>query len=261
MTKTTMTLKLECLGRELILGPGQTADITKVTGLESTEIDVGLTDLAVEDGSSHDGTHVKARPIHIEGSFKSSRTSEADREFLIRFFNPSAGGVLTATVGSRTRHIEYLLEGWSLKERRTLDVNVGFVADLICPDPNLRGPDIVVTIPPGGSVEVVNDGDKATGWTAEITSSDGTLKGPRIELGEYYMSVGGGIVPGELLVISTEPRTKTATLDGVSVFQLLDRMSTPFRIPVGGAVISASAAEGEAAMSCKLTYNELFNGV
>ena len=137
MTKTTMHMTLASHGAEFRLGPGEEADITAVTGLESSEYDIGLSDLAAVPGSSLDGIHVKARPIHIEGSFRSSGDTEADREKLIRFFMPDRDGVLTVRVGKRTRSIGYNVEGWTLKARRNLDVRVGFIIDLICPDPYL----------------------------------------------------------------------------------------------------------------------------
>lgn len=261
MTNTTMTLKLECLGRELILGPGARADISKVTGLESPEIDIGLSDLAVIDGASHDGTHVKARPIHIEAGFLSSADTEADRERLTRFFNPHAPGLLTATVGSRTRSIAYLLEGWTLREKSNLDANVAFVADLICPDPYFLGAEIVTSVMPGGSAELENDGDQETGWTATITAKDGTVAGPKIKYGDEYIAVQAGISGGDVLVISTEPRNQTVTLNGSSIFVLIDRGSTPFKIPVGGCVVSVEAEQGGQNMACSISYHERFLGV
>lgn len=258
MTRNTITLKLTCRGRELILGPGHAADVTKVTGLEASEINVGLSDLATVPGASLDGVHVKSRPIHIEGSFRSSRDTETDRERLIRFFSPNATGWLDATVGSRTRSIAWLLEGWSLKERRTLDQRVGFIADLICPEPYMLGPEVVRQLDGPGSISIANDGDAPAGWTADIT---GELSGPRIQMGAEYVAAQAGIRDGQTLTISTEPRHQTLTLDGASIFSLIDRGSTPFQIPIGGAVLNVSAETSSATMSTVIRFRERFNGV
>lgn len=256
MTKTTMTLKLEAGPRVLTLGPGQPADITKCTGLEATTVTTGLSSLSHRPGSSLDGVHEDARPIHIEGGFRSNKTAEADREQLIRFFDPTEPGYLTATVGSRTRRIKYQLEGWNLKDRRTLDVRVGFVADLICPDPYFESAEPITTA--AGHVD--NDGDAEAYWTAVITAG-GNVTGPYIEnedTGER-IAFGAGMSAGDELIVSTDPDKQTALLNGSSIFSLITRDSVAWHIPVGGCTIKAGAESGTVSVS--IVYRERFRGI
>ena len=72
MTKNSITIELNCNGRKLIMGPGADLDITKVSGLESSEIEISTSDNALIDGASVDGKKIKPRVIHIEASFRSN---------------------------------------------------------------------------------------------------------------------------------------------------------------------------------------------
>lgn len=261
MTKTTLKIELSCNGKTLTLGPGEELDITKITGLESSELEVGLSDLAVVDGSSLDGKHVKARPIHIEGSFRSLKDPGTKRETLVRFFNPKLSGTLTATIETgdqtetRTRSIDYELEGWTIREQKNLDARVGFVADLICPDPYFYGPEQESQ---GWIIEV--GGDTETGWTAHISGPVTTATITNEDTGEYMRVEGVSVPSGGELQISTEERAMTVTVGGVSVFRYIDRGSTPFKLQPGYNTLDISSDISSGGYAY-LTYRERFFGI
>ena len=73
MTVNTLTIELTCNGKTLKMGPGQDIDITAVSGLEASEVEISTSDNALVDGASVDGKKIKPRPIHIEASFRSSK--------------------------------------------------------------------------------------------------------------------------------------------------------------------------------------------
>ena len=75
MTRNTITIELTCNGKTLRMGPNEDIDITKVTGLESSELELSTSDNALVDGASVDGKKIKPRPIHIEASFKSNKNN------------------------------------------------------------------------------------------------------------------------------------------------------------------------------------------
>lgn len=254
MTNTTLHLELLCNGKRLGLGPGEALDITKVSGLESSDIEVSLTDLATVDGSSLDGRHVKARPIHIEGSYRSLSGTDEQRETLVRFFNPKVSGILTATINGRARFVFYELEGWSLKSQQSMDGRVGFLADLICPDPYFLGPEKT----PDNFDAVENTGDVAAGWYIELT---GAFSNPKVTLEDTgeFMRVLTDIKEGDTLAISTEDREQTITLNGESSFRLIDRKSSPFKLQVGHNVIHITADSGEPVGD--LRFRERFFGI
>lgn len=137
MTKIKMSIVLSCNGRELRMGPGEDIDITKVTGLESSELDVSLQDNALVDGAIVEGKKILPRPIHIEASFRSNANNALNRARVIRFFNSKYTGTAVITYADTARQIEYELEGWSFAKFVNLDQKLGLVIDLICPDPYL----------------------------------------------------------------------------------------------------------------------------
>ena len=61
MTVNTLTIELTCNGKTLKMGPGQDIDITAVSGLESSEVEISTSDNALVDGASVYGKKIKLR--------------------------------------------------------------------------------------------------------------------------------------------------------------------------------------------------------
>lgn len=139
-------LTLECNGQSLSFGMSARREkrefgITKITGLEASELDLITTDYALQDGSSVNGKRVKKRPIHIEATLRDDRHNEANRQRIIKFFNPKYTGTITVNHSGTERTIDYELEGWNFVEQRYVGNNLAIVVDLICPDPYWRNID------------------------------------------------------------------------------------------------------------------------
>lgn len=141
MTKNTLTIELTCNGKTLRMGPGEDIDITAVTGLESSELDISTSDNALVDGASVDGKKIKPRPIHIEASFKSNKNNLENRANVIKFFNPKYTGKALITNMGVSRNIEYELEGWTFASVRNMDNKLKILVDLLCPDPYMLNVD------------------------------------------------------------------------------------------------------------------------
>lgn len=141
MTRNTITIELTCNGKTLRMGPNEDIDITKVTGLESSELELSTSDNALVDGASVDGKKIKPRPIHIEASFKSNKNNPENRARVIQFFNPKyTGRALIINMGV-SRNIEYELEGWTFGTAQNMDNKLRILVDLICPDPYMLNVD------------------------------------------------------------------------------------------------------------------------
>ena len=74
---------LECNGMALTFGKSGSGEkrefgITKITGLEASELEISTTDNALVDGSSVDGKRIKKRPIHIEATLRDDRNNETN---------------------------------------------------------------------------------------------------------------------------------------------------------------------------------------
>lgn len=141
MTINTLKIELTCNGRTLAMGPGLDIDITKVSGLESSELEISTSDNALVDGVSVDGKKIGKRPIHIEAKFRNGRNNPENRAEVIKFFNPKYTGKALITNMGVSRNIEYELEGWTFAEQRNLDARLGIIVDLICPDPYMLNVD------------------------------------------------------------------------------------------------------------------------
>ncbi|MBQ9249877.1 MAG: phage tail family protein [Oscillospiraceae bacterium] len=141
MTKNTITIELTCNGKTLRMGPGEDIDITAVTGLESSELDISTSDNALVDGASVDGKKIKPRPIHIEASFRSDKNNPENRAKVIQFFNPKYTGKALITNMGVSRNIEYELEGWTFATIRNMDNKLRILVDLLCPDPYMLNVD------------------------------------------------------------------------------------------------------------------------
>lgn len=98
---------------QLAMGPGEALDITAVTGLESSELEISTSQNALVDGETVDGKKIKARPIHIEARFRSNAENAANRARIIKFFNPKYTGKALITMMGVSRNIEYEIEGWT----------------------------------------------------------------------------------------------------------------------------------------------------
>lgn len=141
MTINTLKIELTCNGRTLAMGPGLDIDITKVSGLESSELEISTSDNALVDGVSVDGKKIGKRIIHIEAKFKSGRNNPENRAAVIKFFNPKYTGKALITNMGISRNIEYELEGWTFAEQKNLDTSLGIIVDLMCPDPYMLNVD------------------------------------------------------------------------------------------------------------------------
>ena len=141
MTVNTLTIELTCNGKTLKMGPGQDIDITAVSGLESSEVEISTSDNALVDGASVDGKKIKPRPIHIEASFRSSKNNPENRAKVIKFFNPKYTGKALITNMGVSRNIEYELEGWTFAASKNMDSKLKILVDLICPDPYMLNVD------------------------------------------------------------------------------------------------------------------------
>lgn len=141
MIKNQLSVVLTCNGRTLAMGADQDIDITKITGLESSDLEVSTSDNALVDGETVDGKKIKGRSIHIEAAFRSLANNKENRQMIIKFFNPKYTGKALITLMGISRNIEYELEGWTFAASRNFDARLQILVDLFCPDPYMLNVD------------------------------------------------------------------------------------------------------------------------
>ncbi len=298
----TLKIVLSCNGRTLSMGPDEDIDITAVSGLEASEFDIATSDNALVDGVTVDGKKVKARPIHIEAAFRSLAHNPANRDKLVKFFNPKyTGKALIENMGT-PRNIEYELEGWSIEKAPNLNSRIKFVVDLICPDPYMQNVDNfgknMANITPqwaypyiatkqkiydvelsrrgltlGGKIagyrtlrqEVIlpNDGDVPTGVIVKFVAARGDVTNPSITLlstGQFVRVV-VAMQEGDVLVVDTNERHQVIELNGVNIYQKIDRKSDPFQLAVGDNSMEYSADLNYVNLDVYVYYTPKYLGV
>ena len=276
MTVNTLTIELTCNGKTLRMGPGEDIDITAVSGLESSEVEISTSDNALVDGASVDGKKIKPRPIHIEASFRSNKNNPENRAKVIKFFNPKYTGKALITNMGVSRNIEYELEGWTFAASKNMDSKLKILVDLICPDPYMLNVDNfgknMANITPlfsfpwiSLSKEVVlsNDGDVPTGVQIQFIATRGTVINPKITntgTGQF-MRVNVTMQTGDVLLIDTNDRHQVITLNGVNYYQHIDRRSEPFKLDVGDNYLEYDADGNYTNLDVNLFYTPKYLGV
>lgn len=304
-------LKLECNGLSLLFGKSKSGEkrefgITKITGLEASELELSTAENALVDGSTMDGKRIKKRPIHIEATLRDDKNNEANRQRIISFFNPKYTGKLTVNHSGTERNIEYELEGWNFVAKNNVHNQLAIVVDLMCPDPFMRNIDnfgknmadyskhiafpwrvvkqkVVVPDPYKGltlpgqitgyrtlrkEVFLPNDGHVPTSLKIEFIATRGPVTNPKITLvrtsaGESgkFMRVKLAMEKGDVLLIDTDKRHQVIELNGVNVYQKIDRLSQPFELEKGDNYLEYDADENYTNLDVKLYYTPLYLGV
>lgn len=298
---------LEINGRSIRLGMDsngvkQQFGITKITGLEASEYSISTSENALVDGSTVDGKRILKRPITINATARDTKNNMLTREQLIAFFNPKYTGKMTVDRNGKQRNIEFELEGFVISDEKTVDQEVSFVADLICPDPyfknvdnfgqNMAGKTRLFAFPwriakqkyvdvpapykyfgrpwMGMSyrtlkqeVSLSNDGDVETSVIIQFIASRGSVSNPKItnvKTGEY-MRVVCEMAEGDVLEIDTDDRNQTIELNGVNVYQKIDKRSQPFKLSKGDNYLEYDADRDYTNLDVKLFYTPLYLGV
>lgn len=216
-----MTVTLECNGSSLVAGKGKEFSINEITGIESSDIEISMSDNALVDGSTVDGKRIKSRSIHIVMTLRDDKNNPVNRQRIIKFFNPKYTGKLIINNMGTERNIQYELEGWTFKKQTNLNTRLQVLVDLICPNPYFKNmdnfgknmanitalfafpwrvtarkvydtPDPYKGFTLGGwttgyrtlkkAVELANDGDVPTGVQIQFIATRGPATNPKIEL-------------------------------------------------------------------------------
>ena len=284
MTVNTLTIELTCNGKTLKMGPGQDIDITAVSGLEASEVEISTSDNALVDGASVDGKKIKPRPIHIEASFRSSKNNPENRAKVIKFFNPKYTGKALITNMGVSRNIEYELEGWTFAASKNMDSKLKILVDLICPDPYMLNVDNfgknMANITPLFSFPWISLRKRMeTGKLDYKPEARGLLLGgntagyrtlkkevvvnPKITntgTGQF-MRVSVTMQTGDVLLIDTNDRHQVITLNGVNYYQRIDRRSEPFKLEVGDNYLEYDADGNYTNLDVNLFYTPKYLGV
>lgn len=112
-------------------------------------------------------------------------------------------------------------------------------------------------------VVLPNDGDVPTGVQIQFVASRGAVLNPKITLTGtgQFMRVMVSMKQGDILLVDTDKRHQVITLNGVNVYQKIDRKSEPFELAVGDNYLEYDADENYTNLDVMLYYTPLYLGV
>ena len=304
--KDYIDLELECNGRVLQFGRSASGErrefgITKIEGLESSELEVTTTDNALVDGAKVAGKRIGKRVIHLEATLRDDRNNAMQRQRIIKFFNPKHTGTITVEHSGTKRRVSYELEGWTFAVTKAVYGQLSIVVDMTCPDPFFRNLDdfgrnmaevsrqiafpwrvvkTKATVPePYGTlalpgqitgyrsltrrVYLPNDGDVPAPLRIEFTAERGPCINPKIMLdgSGKFVRVRVGMEKGDVLIVDTDERHQIIELNGVNVYQKIDRLSKPFELEVGNNYLVYDADEDYSNLDVWLYYTPRYLGI
>ncbi len=296
-----MTITLECNGLSLVAGKGKEFSINEVTGIESSDIEISMSDNALVDGSTVNGKRIKSRAIHIVMTLRDDKNNPVNRQRIIKFFNPKYTGKLIINAMGTERNIQYELEGWTFKKQTNLMSRLQVLVDLICPNPYFKNMDnfgrnmadiskhiafpwtvvkkkVAVPSPYKGltlagqitgyrtlkkEVYLPNDGDVPAGLQIQFIAERGPVTNPKITLigTGQFVRIVTEMNQGDILLIDTDQRHQIIELNGVNAYQKIDRLSEAFELAVGSNYLKYDADENYTNLDVKLYYTPRYLGV
>ena len=255
--------------------------ILSLEGFEAGEYDLSFSESAGYDGAAVLRRKVSPRPLTLQFDV----FTEQRRVELISFFNPKNTGTMYVERYGVKRKIDYEIEAVEFSQP-TLYSPITVTASLICPQPfllsvsdfgqNIAARRPMFAFPWQGvvgkgqimgyraftqEVNLYNGGDVSTGITAVLTAKRGPVTNPSIRRGEQFIRVVVDMAEGDELTINTNQKQKRIELNGVNIFQKIDRQSTFFDIAQGDNIISYDADANYVNLDVRLYYTQKYLGV
>lgn len=260
--------------------------IIDIEGIEASSYTIN-TISSEQDGAIVTSTKIEPREITITGDIEKNKNETANRDKLIRFFNPKTTGEFYITRNDKERKIQYRVSSLDFSTNK-LYAYIEFTLvlesteDPYFEDANNRGSKLTLISPQftfplvimqdrkkimGYKVykpymPLVNDGDKETGLEIIITASRGQMKNIKLTLNDNeYMQVNITLNQWDVLTINTNPRKKSVTLNGTNIINKIDRNSTFFSIGIGKSILKYECDDGATNIDINVKFYRKFLGV
>ena len=224
-------------------------------GLEASNYSIQKVD-SNQDGSIVTFKKIEPREITIVGDIEKNENEDFNRRLLISFFNPKFDGLMKVNRNNNKKKIQYEVSSFKFTNTNMYEPTE-FEIILECPNPYFESIDnygkniakvtkqfafpLVILEGKGkimgyktynNDVQLLNDGDCETGCEIHIKAlSD--VSNPKISLNDKFIEVKTKMEFGDELVINTNERKKSITINGQNVIQRINRKSTFFSLNVG----------------------------
>ena len=260
--------------------------IIDIEGIEASSYTIN-TISSEQDGAIVTSTKVEPREITITGDIEKDKNETANRDKLIRFFNPRAIGEFYINRNNIERKIQYRVSSLDFATNKLYEyiqftLVLESTEDPYFEDANNRGNNLTLISPQftfplvimqerkkimGYKVykpymPLVNDGDKETGLEIVITASRGQMKNIKLTLNDNeYIKVNQTLNQWDVLTINTNPRKKSVTLNGTNIISKIDRNSTFFSIGIGKSILKYECDDGATNIDINVKFYRKFLGV
>lgn len=260
--------------------------IIDIEGIEASSYTIN-TISSEQDGAIVTSTKIEPREITITGDIEKDKNETANRDKLIRFFNPRAIGEFYINRNNIERKIQYRVSSLDFATNKLFEyiqftLVLESTEDPYFEDANNRGNNLTLISPQftfplvimqerkkimGYKVykpymPLVNDGDKETGLEIIITASRGQMKNIKLTLNDNeYMQVNVTLNQWDVLTINTNPRKKSVTLNGTNIINKIDRNSTFFSIGIGKSILKYECDDGATNIDINVKFYRKFLGV
>ena len=260
--------------------------IIDIEGIEASSYTIN-TISSEQDGAIVTSTKIEPREITITGDIEKDKNETANRDKLIRFFNPRAIGEFYINRNNIERKIQYRVSSLDFATNKLYEyiqftLVLESTEDPYFEDANNRGNNLTLISPQftfplvimqerkkimGYKVykpymPLVNDGDKETGLEIIITASRGQMKNIKLTLNDNeYMQVNVTLNQWDVLTINTNPRKKSVTLNGTNIISKIDRNSTFFSIGIGKSILKYECDDGATNIDINVKFYRKFLGV
>lgn len=260
--------------------------IIDIEGIEASSYTIN-TISSEQDGAIVTSTKIEPREITITGDIEKNKNETANRDKLIRFFNPKTTGEFYITRNDKERKIQYRVSSldfstnklyayieFTLVLESTEDPyfedakNKGNNLALISPQftfplvimqerKKIMGYKVYKTYMP-----LVNDGDEKTGIEIIITAKRGTMKNIKLTLNDNdYIKVNQTLNQWDVLTINTNARKKSVMLNGTNIINRIDRNSTFFTLKQGKNILKYECEDGGTNVDIDVKFYRKFLGV
>lgn len=261
--------------------------IIDIEGIEASSYTIN-TISSEQDGAIVTSEKVEPREITITGDIKKNENETANREKLIRFFNPKTTGELYITRNDKERKIQYRVSSFDFTTNKLYEyidftIVLESTEDPYFEDSKNKGNNLALISPqfafplvirdtPKGKImgyrvfkqymPLINDGDKETGIEIVITAKRGAMKNIKLTLNDdKYVKVNQVLNQWDVLIINTNPRKKRVTLNGANIINKIDRTSTFFSLRKGKNILKYECEDGATNVDIEVKFYRKFLGV
>lgn len=270
--------------KELTMNSKLDIKVIDIQGIEASSYTINTT-ASEQDGSTVTSVKVEPREIIITGDIEKNENELANRDYLIRFFNPKETGEMYITRNNVNRKIQYRVSSLDFStnkmyERIQFTLNLESTEEPYFSDAKNRG-NYLTAISPQFTfplvinptkimgyktfkpvMPLVNDGDKETGIEIVAIAKRGKVDNLKFILNNnQYIKVNATLNQWDELRINTNPRKKSVALNGENIINKIDRNSTFFSLKIGKNILKYECDNGGTNVDINVLFYRKYLGV